>query len=187
MTGSTPLPGAYLDTQLVPTDNGALRKALFLDRDGVINVDHGYVHTPEQTEWVPGIFDVCARARDAGYVLVVITNQAGIARGYYSEDEFLQYTRWIHGEFRAKGVPLAATYYCPHHPESGVGLLRVKCDCRKPNPGMLLAAARDLSLSLSDSVMIGDMPKDREASLRAGVGRYVSIEDAQASPLSVLA
>lgn len=186
MIDSTPLPGAYVEQPLVSEDRAALRKALFLDRDGVINVDHGYVHTPGQTEWVPGTFELCALARNAGYLLVVVTNQAGIARGYYSEDEFLQYTRWIHEEFRAKGIPLTATYYCPHHPESGLGMLRVACNCRKPRPGMLFAAARDLSLSLSDSVMVGDMPKDREASLRAGVGRYISIEDAQAQPSSVL-
>lgn len=186
MTGSGPAPGVYLSEPFPAMEQGVLRKALFLDRDGVINVNHGYVHTPEQTEWIPGIFELCARARDAGYLLVVVTNQAGIARGYYSEQEFLAYTRWMHNQFIAKGVPLAATYYCPHHPDAGVDAFRIACACRKPQPGMLLAAAQDLCLSLPDSVMIGDMPTDHEASIRAGVGCYVPIEEAQARPAAVI-
>src|SRR5690606_1314353 len=90
---------------------GGPHRALFLDRDGVVNVDHGYVHTPGRTEWVPGIFELARAARAAGYVLVVATNQAGIARGYYDEEQFRAYTRWVHARFAEEGAPLLATYY----------------------------------------------------------------------------
>lgn len=157
----------------------APRKALFLDRDGVINVDHGYVHTPEATEWVPGMFELCMRARRAGYFLVVVTNQAGIARGYYSLEEFLAYTHWMHEQFAMKGTPLAATYYCPHHPSAGLGDLRLDCDCRKPRPGMILTAALDLQLDLSASILVGDKPSDLVAAETAGVGRVSLLEGGQ--------
>lgn len=146
------------------------QRALFLDRDGVINRDHGYVHRPEQTDWVPGIFDLCRMARDLGYVLVVVTNQAGIARGYYGEDQFAEYTRWVHAEFSRRGVPLLATYHCPHHPTEGVGELRRDCDCRKPKPGMILRAQREHAIDLAASVLIGDKRSDIDAARAAGVG-----------------
>ncbi|WP_197017187.1 D-glycero-alpha-D-manno-heptose-1,7-bisphosphate 7-phosphatase [Pseudoxanthomonas suwonensis] len=145
-------------------------RALFLDRDGVINVDHGYVHTPEQTEWMPGIFDLARAARAAGYVLVVVTNQAGIARGYYDEEQFRSYTLWMHARFEAEGAPLLATYYCPHHPEAGRGELKAACDCRKPRPGMLLAAARRFDIYMAGSLLLGDSETDLQAAQAAGVG-----------------
>jgi D-glycero-D-manno-heptose 1,7-bisphosphate phosphatase len=147
----------------------AARKALFLDRDGVINVDRGYVHTPEQTEWIPGIFELCRRAAELGYLLVVITNQAGIARGYYGEAEFAQYSDWLRGQFAERGLRIEAIYHCPHHPTEGIGELRRECDCRKPQPGMILRAARELGLDLSGSALLGDQPWDMEAARRAGV------------------
>ncbi|GLQ48021.1 D,D-heptose 1,7-bisphosphate phosphatase [Dyella lipolytica] len=153
-------------------------KALFLDRDGVINVNHGYVHTPERTDWVPGIFELCSMARDAGYELIVVTNQAGIARGYYSEASYLAYTQWMHDQFRARNIPILATYYCPHHPEAGLGSWRLDCECRKPRPGMILAAAARFELDVASSVMVGDKPSDREAAISAGIGAYFMVEDA---------
>jgi D-glycero-D-manno-heptose 1,7-bisphosphate phosphatase len=147
------------------------RRALFLDRDGDINVDTGYVHTAEQTQWLPGIFEYVAGAVRAGYAPVVVTNQAGIARGYYSEGQFLEYTRWVHDEFAARGVPLLATFYCPHHPDAGQGEWRVACACRKPAPGMLLAAAEALAIDLPGSVLVGDTLADIAAAKAAGVGR----------------
>lgn len=146
-------------------------KALFLDRDGVINIDHGYVHAPEQTEWVPGIFDLALAARSAGFVLLVATNQAGIARGYYSEGQFLEYTRWVHARFEAEGAPLLATYYCPHHPAPGHGHAAVQCDCRKPRPGMLIAAMADWNIDPAGSVLIGDKQSDIDAANSAGIGQ----------------
>lgn len=166
----------YLD----PRSSGLLattpapRKALFLDRDGVINVDRGYVHKPEDTEWMPGIFDVCMQARRKGYLLIVVTNQAGIARGYYSAEEFLVYTRWIHEQFALKGSPLAATYYCPHHAD-----YTVACQCRKPKPGMLLSAISYFHINVEDSMLIGDKSSDLEAGAAAGLNerRLVNVKD----------
>lgn len=155
------MPGMVLG--LAATEKSTPRRALFLDRDGVINVNHGYVHRPEQNEWVPGIFDLCAAARDVGYALIVVTNQAGIARGYYSESQFRTYTNWMHGEFNARGVPLLATYFCPHHPEAGLDSFKMICNCRKPRPGMLLAAAADWKVDLSRSCIIGDQLSDLQA------------------------
>src|SRR5690606_24836828 len=114
------------------------RKALFLDRDGVININHGYVHAPERTDWVPGIFELVADAHARGYLPIVVTNQAGIGRGHYDEAAFLAYTGWVHAQFAQRGAPLLATFWCPHHPDAGIGGYRVACNCRKPEPGMLL-------------------------------------------------
>lgn len=159
----------------------APRKALFLDRDGVINVDRGYVHTPEETDWVPGIFDLCAKAQRAGYLLVVVTNQAGIARGYYDEAEFHAYTGWVHREFANRGMPLLATFHCPHHPTHGVAELRTDCACRKPQPGMLLAARDRFALDLGASYMLGDKPSDEAAAFAAGVGHFIRMPGSDSS------
>lgn len=151
------------------------RPAIFLDRDGVINVDHGYVSTPEATTWVPGIFDLCRLGQELGYVLLVVTNQAGIGRGLYTEAQFMSYTRWMLGEFTARGISVSAVYYCPHHADAGVGDYRTICCCRKPAPGMLLAAKEDYGLDLRRSVMIGDNVSDMQAGLAAGVGTCVRL------------
>ena len=154
------------------------RRALFLDRDGVINVNHGYVHAPAQTDWVPGIFDLVAEAAGRGYLAIVATNQAGIARGLYDEAVFLDYTAWMHREFSRRGTPLLATYWCPHHPEAGQGGYRVACACRKPAPGMLLAALARFSLAPEDSFLVGDHDSDVLAAAGAGVaGRRVDRAD----------
>lgn len=146
------------------------RRALFLDKDGVINVDHGYVCTPERTDFIDGIFELCRAATRNGFLNVVVTNQAGIARGYYTERQFLDYMDWVCGEFRRRAAQLDAVYYCPHHPGHGVaGYLR-DCDCRKPKPGMILAAQRDWDIDLPRSLLLGDSASDLEAGAAAGVG-----------------
>lgn len=177
---SIPQPGAYVPVR--PATLGSPAPALFLDRDGVVNVNHGYVHTPERTQWLPGIFDLSARARQAGYLLVVVTNQAGIARGYYSEEQFLEYTCWVHGEFAARGVPLDATLYCPHHPTAGLGELCVDCECRKPRPGMFLAAASLLNIALDRSLMVGDQESDLIAASRAGLKAGLLVKESAVDP-----
>ena len=151
------------------------RRALFLDRDGVINIDHGYVHSQAQTDWVPGIFDLVARAHRAGYLPIVITNQAGIARGYYTEEAFRDFTSWMHEQFRARGAPLLATYFCPHHPDEGVGEYSRVCSCRKPAPGLILQASSDFCIDTASSVMIGDKQSDLQAALAAGASRAFQI------------
>jgi D-glycero-D-manno-heptose 1,7-bisphosphate phosphatase len=153
------------------------RWALFLDRDGVINADFGYVHRVDQIVFLEGIFDLCRAARVQGYAIVVITNQAGIGRGLYSEADFQTLMAWMTGAFSREGAPVDGVYHCPHHPEHGLGAYRVHCACRKPEPGMLLEAQRDLSLDLARSILIGDKMHDIEAARRAGVGRRVLLAD----------
>lgn len=146
------------------------RRALFLDKDGVINIDHGYVCTPERTDFIDGIFDLCRVTTQHGFLNVVVTNQAGIARGYYTEQEFLEYMDWVRGEFRKREAQLDAVYYCPHHPVYGQGDYLRDCECRKPKPGMILAAQREWNIDLPRSLLIGDSPGDLEAGEVAGVG-----------------
>lgn len=173
----TPLAASYED----PTAAGQLavapvpRRALFLDRDGVVNVDHGYVHRPEDTDWVRGIFELVQAARARGYLAIVVTNQAGIARGYYDEETFLDYTAWVHARFRARGAPLLATFYCPHHPSAGIGPLLRACGCRKPQPGMLLAAGAAYGLDLAASCLVGDTESDVEAARAGGVANALRL------------
>jgi len=159
------------------------RRAAFLDRDGVINVDHGYVHRREDFEFLPGVLAACAQLHRLGYALVVVTNQAGIGRGLYGEDDFQRLTEWMGGEFAAAGAPLAGVYHCPHHPEAALPVYRRVCACRKPAPGMLLAAARELSLDPARSVLFGDKVSDIEAGAAAGVAHRVLLgRDGRATP-----
>jgi D-glycero-D-manno-heptose 1,7-bisphosphate phosphatase len=152
-----------------------LRRAAFLDRDGVINRDHGYVGRWEDFEFLPGAIEGMRMLQDAGYVLIVVTNQSGIARGYYTEADFGTLTRKMLDTLHEQGVHVTAVYHCPHHPQGTVAELAIECDCRKPAPGMLLRAAKEHSLLLPDSVMIGDKLSDLIAAQRAGVGRLLGV------------
>jgi len=167
---------------LVPAKD-ALRPAAFLDRDGVINRDHGYVWRIEDFEFLPGVLDAAAQLAAAGYALVVVTNQAGIGRGMYTPADYARLTDWMRARFAEAGAPLFGVYHCPHHPSLALGEYRRACDCRKPAPGMLLAAVRDLGLSLADSVIFGDKCDDMCAGHAAGVGLRVLLgKDALALP-----
>jgi len=146
------------------------RPALFLDRDGVINVDRGYVHRAEEIEFVEGIFDLVRAAAEFGYLVVVITNQAGIGRGYYSQADFHRLMDWIAAQFIDRQCRIDAVYFSPFHPEHGLGEYRRHSDCRKPAPGMLLRAQRELDIDLANSILIGDKQSDIEAGIAAGVG-----------------
>jgi len=146
------------------------KPALFLDRDGVINVEKNYVHRIEDFEFVDGIFDLCRLATRLGLVLVVVTNQAGIGRGFYTEAQFHALTAWMSERFAAEGAPLAAVYFCPFHPEHGVGDYKRESFERKPNPGMMLRARDELGLDLSRSLLLGDKHSDIVAAKAAGVG-----------------
>lgn len=152
------------------------RPAVFLDRDGVINEETGYVHKTGEFRFIDGVFDACLKISKAGYRLIVITNQAGIARGYYTEDDFHHLTKWMLDEFRQRGINIADVYYCPHHPVHGTGAYRRDCDCRKPAPGMILRAAREHSLDLRRSILVGDKATDIEAGRAAGVGCCVLVQ-----------
>jgi D-glycero-D-manno-heptose 1,7-bisphosphate phosphatase len=147
-----------------------LRKAAFLDRDGVINKDKAYVHRWEDFEFVPGAIWSMKELQNSGYELVIVTNQSGLARGFYTEKEYLHLTEDLRQHLDSHGVKLAGVYHCPHHPNGKIPSLRLECNCRKPAPGMLLKAARELHLSLPDSILIGDKLSDIEAARAAGVG-----------------
>lgn len=149
-----------------------LHPALFLDRDGVINVDKHHVFKIEDCEFIDGIFDLCRQAKAQGHLLVVITNQAGIAKGLYTEDDYFRFRDYVHAEFEKQACPIDAEYFCPFHAD-GIPPFRRLSFFRKPNPGMILAAARDFNIDLSRSTLIGDKESDLEAGRRAGVGRII--------------
>ncbi|WED22478.1 D-glycero-beta-D-manno-heptose 1,7-bisphosphate 7-phosphatase [Vibrio sp. JC009] len=151
------------------------KPAVFLDRDGVINVDHGYVHDEHDFEFIDGVFEATKQLKDMGYLLVMVTNQAGIARGYYTEDRFLSLTQWMDWNFVDNGVEFDGFYYCPHHPEHGTGTYKQDCDCRKPKPGMLVSARDYLKIDMANSIMVGDKTGDLEAAEAAGVGTKILV------------
>lgn len=142
-----------------------MRKALFLDRDGVVNVEKNYLHKIEEFELMDGIVEVCRKYQDQGYLIIIVTNQSGISRGYYTEEDFALLSEWMEKHFKALGITITHIYHCPHH-ESIDGA----CECRKPEPGMFLEARKEYGLDMEHSVMIGDNERDIEASLKAGVG-----------------
>lgn len=147
-----------------PIGTSFKKPALFLDRDGVINVEKDYLYKIEDFEFIEGIVALCKHYQELGYLIVVVTNQSGIARGYYSEDDFAKLSEWMVDAFRKKGVAITAVYHCPHHPDiSGT------CACRKPMPGMLLDAAKAYDIDLENSIIIGDKERDIEAGLKAGL------------------
>jgi D-glycero-D-manno-heptose 1,7-bisphosphate phosphatase len=161
----------------------ALRRAAFLDRDGVINVDRGYVVLREDFQFVAGVLEGARRLHELGFLLVVTSNQSGIGRGLYTEDEFHALTTWMRNEFLAARAPLAGVYFCPHHPTEAFGEYRRACYCRKPAPGMLLDAARELGIDFASSVMFGDKPSDLEAARAARVPIRVLLgTDARETP-----
>lgn len=145
-------------------------RALFIDRDGIVNHDSGYTSRVEDFKFIEGIFDLCRAAKKMGYLRIVVTNQAGIGRGYYSEQNFLALTAWMSGQFEAESAPITEVFFCPDHPEHGIGAYKKDSFDRKPNPGMLLRAAQKHRISLQDSIMIGDKVSDMQAAKRAGVG-----------------
>lgn len=136
-------------------------KALFLDRDGTINVDHGYVYRVEDFEFIPGIFELCARAQELGYIILIITNQSGIARGYYTEEDYARLTRHMVSEFARRGIHITDVLHCPE----------LSGPDRKPEPGLFLAAQRKHGIDMGASISVGDKPRDVEAGQRAGCGR----------------
>lgn len=151
------------------------KPAVFIDRDGVINIDRGYVHTVDDFEYVEGVFEACKKLKAMGYLLVLVTNQAGIARGMYTEDEFLTLTEWMDWNFVDNGVEFDGIYYCPHHPTEGQGDYLQDCNCRKPKPGMFLSARDFLKIDMANSVMIGDKTDDMLAAQAADVGTRVLV------------
>lgn len=140
-------------------------KALFLDRDGVVNIDHGYTHRIEDFKFVEGILPFIRTMQKRGYLPIIVTNQSGIGRGYYSEEDFERLTAWMLRRMQEAGIEIERdnVFHCPHAPEAG-------CRCRKPEPGMFLDAQRRFDIDMETSWMIGDKASDIEAAKRAGVG-----------------
>ena len=144
------------------------RRAVFLDRDGTINEEKDYLHRPEDFAFLSGAPEAIRLLNEAGFSVVVITNQSGIGRGYYDEEALRRLHAHMHEELARYGAVVDACYFCPHHPEHGTGDYRRECSCRKPFPGMLHAAADELCLDLGASYVVGDKISDIEAGLNAG-------------------
>jgi len=146
----------------------AMRRAVFLDRDGTVNEEREYLYRVEDFVFVPGAPAAIRRLNEAGWLVVVVTNQSGVARGYYAEGDVERLHRHVSQQLAAAGAHVDAFYFCPHHPLEGVGVYRRECDCRKGRPGMLLRAAAEHGIDLSSSYMVGDKVADVEAGEAAG-------------------
>ncbi len=145
------------------------RPAAFLDRDGVLNIDHGYVATRDRFEWVSGAIEAVRWLNENGFLVIVVTNQSGIARGLFTLEEFEALMQWTQTDLAKHGAKFDAWYVCPHHPTEGQAPYVMGCECRKPKPGLLLEAINDFSIDKSRSFSIGDKIRDIEAAARAGI------------------
>ena len=142
--------------------------AIFLDRDGTLNVEKDYLYKIEDFEFIPGAEKAIRQLKEAGFLVVVVTNQSGIGRGYYEQGDVIRLHEYIQEELRRLNTEIDAFYFCPHHPEKGMGEYRKACNCRKGAPGMLLQAATEHNIDLQRSYMIGDKLADIEAGEAAG-------------------
>jgi D-glycero-D-manno-heptose 1,7-bisphosphate phosphatase len=140
-----------------------IRPAAFLDRDGVLNIDHGYAHRIDQLDWIDGAPEAVRLLNEAGFTVIVVTNQSGIARGLYGEADVHAFHAHMQETLQAQGAHIDAFYHCPHHPDGDVAGFAINCDCRKPGIGMLQQAAREWRLDLTRSFLIGDRDGDMEA------------------------
>jgi len=147
-------------------------KAVFLDRDGVINEDFGYVGKIEDFKFKEGIFELLKLLQSLGFTLFVVTNQSGIARGYYTQKDFHTLTEWMKEKFKKEGIEIKDVRFCPHHPD-----ITGECECRKPKPGMILDLADKYNIDLNNSIMIGDSDRDIESAKRAGIEKTYKVED----------
>ena len=143
-------------------------KTIFLDRDGVINEDTGYLFRIADFKFIEGIFDVCLYLQQLDYNIIIISNQSGISRGYYTENDYHKLTKWMLGQFSDNSIKILDTFYCPHIPES-------LCDCRKPKPGMFLDAKNQYNIDMEKSWMIGDLESDIKAANHAGISNTILI------------
>lgn len=152
-----------------------MKPAIFLDRDGTINLDRGYVHTIDDFQFIDGTIEAMIILKKMGYLLVVVTNQSGIARGMYSEEQFMQLTEWMDWSLADRGVELDGIYFCPHHPDAKISEYQQQCACRKPQPGMLLEAQAQLTIDMAASYMVGDKLEDMQAAAAAGVAHKILV------------
>lgn len=148
----------------------ANNKAVFFDRDGTLNVEVNYLYRCEDFQWTPEAVEAIRYCHEHGYLVVVVTNQSGVARGYYTEADVKKLHTWMNEELTKAGVEgIDAFYYCPHHPKGSVAEYAVDCDCRKPKPGMLIKACQEMKISPADSYMVGDKMRDVESGEAAGI------------------
>ena len=154
-----------------------MNKAIFLDRDGTINIDKSYVYKREDFLYIEGVIDGLKRLQDMGFLLVIISNQSGIARGYYSEKDFESLTAWMIEDLRQKGINISGVYYCPHLPEGKLKKYAIHCDCRKPKTGLFFRAKEELDIDLDHSFAMGDQLRDLSITENTGV-RGIWITDA---------
>ena len=137
-----------------------MKKAIFLDRDGTINIDNGYVYRREDFQYIPGVVDALRELQQMGYLLIIATNQSGIARGYFTEEQYLEFQKWIVDDLKEKGVLISKTYYCPHLPNGKIDKYSIECNCRKPKTELFRRAQKEFDISLKDSFVIGDKTRD---------------------------
>ncbi|RKF15490.1 D-glycero-beta-D-manno-heptose 1,7-bisphosphate 7-phosphatase [Alginatibacterium sediminis] len=153
-----------------------MKPTVFLDRDGVLNVDTGYIGQVDDFVFIDGAIEALQQLKQAGWQLVLVTNQSGIARGYFSEEQFLSLTEWMDWSLADRGVDLDGIYYCPHHPQGSVVEFAIDCECRKPKTGMFEQAAKELDIDLEQSWMIGDKASDIIAAANAGIAHRVLVK-----------
>ena len=148
-------------------------KTIFLDRDGVINKEVGYLHKIEDFVFIDGVFEACSYFQSLGYQIVVVTNQSGIGRGYYGEQSFHRVNDWMLSQFKAQGIQILDVFFCPHGPEDN-------CDCRKPKPGMFKQANDKHNINIKKSWMIGDKEADIQAANAAGIPNTILVKSGHA-------
>ncbi len=151
-----------------------LKKALFLDRDGVVNVEKNYLYKIENFEFINGIFELCRYYKNIGYLIFIVTNQSGIARKYYTEKDFITLSNWMSKEFLKHGIEISKVYHCPHHPD-----ISGECSCRKPKSGMLLEAKNEFEIDMKNSIIIGDKERDIEAGLNAALRETYLLDESR--------
>ena len=144
-------------------------KAIFFDRDGTLNIDVHYLHDPADFRWMPGAREAIKYANDCGFLAIVITNQSGVARGYFPESDVLRVYDWMNEDLKSIGAHLDAIHYCPHHPQGSVPAYAKDCDCRKPKGGLVERACKDFAIDKTASVLIGDGDRDVACAEHAGV------------------
>ncbi len=146
-----------------------MKKAVFLDRDGTVNIDKGYLYRIEDFVYIDGVEEALRILADLGYLLVVVTNQSGIARGYYTEEDFWKLERWMRQDLAEKGIAVAQTYFCPHHPLGKVKEYAVECSCRKPETGLFWQAQREFGIDMGNSFAVGDRLRDLAICYECGI------------------
>lgn len=148
-------------------------KAAFFDRDGVLNVDKSYLYKIEDLEWIDGAKEALAYLTQQGYTVFVVTNQSGIARGYYTVDDMNKLHNYMEQQVAAEGGKIEKFYYCPHLPEGKIAEYAVECDCRKPKPGLILRSFEEYDIDKDAAFLIGDKPRDVESAEAAGIKGYL--------------